>query len=197
MYCTMNAKKKLLSIGLAASLAAIAVAGSSLAYFTDSETQDNEYTIGNVDIVLYESSWGSEEANDLYPGEPVAKDPTVLNDGANPAFVRIKVEGAEQFTFRTNHQEGYNTEKWDLHDGYYYYKGVLEPGVETEALFDQIVLNPETENGNGEQGHILVTAEAIQAQGAAVQWNRVQNMSTVEIANWFENQTQIPYDPEF
>lgn len=190
----MNTKKKILSVGLAASLAAIAVVGSSLAYFTDTDEKDNTFTIGNVDIVLTEPSWnegqdlgGFEvEADDLYPGEAVAKDPTVKNEGANPAFVRVKVEGMENFTYRTDYVEGKLGDGWvDGKDGYFYYDGVLEANATTDALFDQVVLSTETTNGNGETGHILVTAEAVQAQGAKTKWADVENMTVEEIAAWF------------
>lgn len=191
----MSAKKRILSIGLAASLAAVAIAGSSLAYFTDSEEADNTYTIGNVDIVLTEPHWnegqdlgGFEvEADDLYPGEAVAKDPTVKNEGKNPAFVRVKVDGLENFTYRTDYVEGKLGTNWVYNDedGYFYYDGVLAAGDTTDALFDQIVLNTNVGNGNGETGHIMVYAEAVQAQGAKTKWADVQNMEVSEIAAWF------------
>ena len=53
----MNTKKKIFSIALATSLAAVAVVGSSLAYFTDKEEKTNTLTIGNVDIELTEPKW--------------------------------------------------------------------------------------------------------------------------------------------
>ena len=186
----MNAKKKLLSLGLAASLAAVAIAGSSLAYFTDSDTKDNVYSIGNVDIQLVEPAWGTEEADNLYPGEPVKKDPTVVNAGKNPAFVRIKVEGAENFTFRTDWKDGISAD-WTYNDadGWYYYhkegNGVLQPDEATDALFDQIVLNTNVENGNGEANKITVKAEAVQAQGAKTKFVDVEQMTVEEIAAWF------------
>ena len=47
-------KKKLVAILLVVVLAAIAVAGGTLAYFTDTENETNVMTIGNVDITLHE-----------------------------------------------------------------------------------------------------------------------------------------------
>lgn len=187
----MNTKKKVLSLALAASLAAVAVVGSSLAYFTDKDEKDNVYSIGNVDIQLVEPNWGTEEAENMYPGEAVKKDPTVVNAGKNPAFVRVKVTGAEDFTFRTDYKDGISTD-WTYNeaDGYYYYhkdgNGVLQSDKATDALFDQIVLNNDVENGNGEAGHIVVTAEAVQAQGAKTKFADVEKMTVAEIAAWFE-----------
>ena len=196
----MKAKKKILSLALAASLAAVAIVGSSLAYFTDKEEKTNILTIGNVDITLTEPNWdaaGAEEAKEMYPGEAVAKDPTVTNVGANPAFVRVKVEWPKdvELSVRTDYQDDKLGDNWELHtDGYYYYTKVLQMEETTDALFDQIVLSTETTNGDAETPYnIVVTAEAIQAQGAAVQWSRVESMTVAEIAAWFTSQTQIAY----
>ena len=197
----MNAKKKILSVALAASLAAVAVVSSSLAYFTDTDQKDNVFTVGNVDITLTEPNWdatGKKEAEDMYPGEAVAKDPTVTNVGSNPAFVRIKITWPDtpKVTYRTDYVDGKLGNNWVYNedDGYYYYSKVLEAGAApTDALFDQIVLSTETTNGYDGEYDIVVTAEAIQAQGAAAQWSRVETMSVAEIADWFENQDQIPY----
>lgn len=194
----MNTKKKILSIALAASLAAVAVVGSSLAYFTDTDEKDNVYTIGNVDIVLSEPGWdatGEDEAQDMYPGEAVAKDPTVTNVGANPCFVRVKVEGlGDDFTYRTKFQDNKLGDGWSYNaeDEYFYYAKILGTATlpdyssQTTPLFDQIVLNTNVENGNGEAGHIVVTAEAVQAQGAKTKFADVEKMTVAEIADWFE-----------
>ena len=48
-------KKKLLVLGLCVALAAIAIAGASLAYFTDTKSATNTFTVGNVKIDLIES----------------------------------------------------------------------------------------------------------------------------------------------
>ena len=58
----MNAKKKIVSVALAASLAATAIVGGTLAYFTDTDKADNVFTVGNVDIELTEPNWEPEDA---------------------------------------------------------------------------------------------------------------------------------------
>ena len=55
-------KKKLLVLGLCVALAAIAIAGASLAYFTDTKSATNTFTVGNVKIKLLESSLHRENA---------------------------------------------------------------------------------------------------------------------------------------
>ena len=55
-------KKKLTAIFLCVALVAIAIVGASLAYFTDTKTAKNTFTVGNVKIELLESSLHRENA---------------------------------------------------------------------------------------------------------------------------------------
>lgn len=95
----MNAKKKILSVALAASLAAVAVVSSSLAYFTDTETKTNEFTVGNVDITLTEPNWDADLNNkDLIPGKTIPKDPTITVDAdSETAYTFMKVQLSDDF----------------------------------------------------------------------------------------------------
>jgi len=84
------------------------VVGGAIAYFTDTDSQTNTFTIGNVDIDLKEPNWDyaitnsatntnsnnmPDDAEDMMPGESVAKDPTIYNlSTKNPAYVFAKVE---------------------------------------------------------------------------------------------------------
>ncbi len=190
-------KRKIMLVALSLSLIAILAVGGTLAYFTDEDEATNTFTVGNVSIDLTEPLWdaaGSEDAPEVYPGEPLAKDPTVTNDGANPCFVRIQVTGldclapAGMITYRTDYVTGALGTDWVLHtDGYYYYTKVLAAGETTDALFDQIVIPTDLENGDGKtEFDIDVVAQAVQAQGARARWADVQAMTVAEIAAWFE-----------
>lgn len=187
-------KKKIVSLCLAAVLVVMAVAGATVAYFTDTDSKDNTFTVGNVDITLAEPNWessGSVDAPDVYPGEPLAKDPTVTNSGKNPCFVRISVANLDQFgqkgmiTYRTDYVTGKLGTDWVLHtDGYFYYTKVLAVGETTDALFDQIVM-PTGLTGGEAAEDIVVTAQAVQAQGAKPSFAAVETMTVEEIAAWF------------
>lgn len=184
-------KKRIVSICLVVALAAIAITGASLAYFTADDSAENVFTVGNVKIDLTEPNWdaeGAEEAKEMYPGEAVKKDPTVTNTGANPCFVRVKVTFPESpvVTYRTDYVDDKLGENWVEYDGYYYYTKVLEADAMTDALFDQIVLGTDTVNGDATTEYkIPVKAEAVQAQGAKTKWADVQKMTVEEIAAWF------------
>lgn len=187
-------KKKIISIALVVAMIAIIAAGS-FAYFTDNEVKNNEFTVGKVDITLTEPNWetqGKIDADTVYAGEPLAKDPTVtVADNSNPCFVRVKVENLDQFgskgdiTYRTDYVTGKLGENWvEGENGYFYYTKVLEAGQTTDALFDQVVM-PTGLTGGENAEDIVVTAQAVQAQGAKSSWAAVQSMTVAEIAAWF------------
>lgn len=190
-------KKKIVSLVLVAALAFTALVGTTLAYFTDNDDNaKNTFTVGNVEIELTEPKWdasGSEDAPEVYPGEALAKDPTVKNIGANPCFVRVKVDGldclgnAGMITLRTDYVDGKLGDNWVKEGDYYYYNKVLAVGETTDALFDQIVIPTALENGDGKtEYNVIVSAQAVQAQGAkAPNWAAVQGMTVAEIAAWF------------
>lgn len=191
-------KKKLFTVALAVIIAVTAITGASLAYMKDAEETKNVFTVGDVDIILTEPKWdatGKAEAEDAYPGEPLAKDPTITNAGSNPCFVRIKVENLDQYVakygvdglimYRTDYVDGALGTNWVLHtDGYFYYTKVLAVGETTDALFDQIVIPFVLENSEKALS-IDVYAEAVQAQGAKPSFTAVQAMTVEEIAAWF------------
>lgn len=95
-------KKKITAIFLCVALVAIAIVGASLAYFTDTKTATNTFTMGNVQIKLDETNVNdptgdrvTENTYNTYPGAVVTKDPIVHNTGSNAAYIRatVKVEG--------------------------------------------------------------------------------------------------------
>ena len=99
-------KKKLTLVVTCVVLVAAMVIGGTLAYFTDTQTATNTFTMGNVQIKLDEAvvtkdgdTWTAstdrtEKGNnygDVYPGAVLPKDPTVHNRGENSAYIRAKV----------------------------------------------------------------------------------------------------------
>ena len=75
-------KKKLTALCLCVALLAVAVVGASLAYFTDTKSATNTFTVGNVKIDLIESKF-HREGNDN-SGDTSIPDPThkvVAEDG--------------------------------------------------------------------------------------------------------------------
>ena len=104
-------KKKILALSMCIALAAIAIVGASLAYFTDADQATNTFTVGNVKIELIEQQRGEnglvpfEQNKKLYPivgsaqgekdalGMPTAKNyvdkmVTIENIGSEKAYIR-------------------------------------------------------------------------------------------------------------
>ena len=91
-------KKKILVMCLVVALAVTAVVGGTLAYFTDTKSAENTFTMGDVKIVLDETNVADPEGDrvtsneyNVYPGAVVTKDPIVHNTGKNGAYIRATV----------------------------------------------------------------------------------------------------------
>ena len=84
-------KKKLTAIFLCVALAAIAIVGASLAYFTDTKSATNTFTVGNVKIDLIESRF-HRQGNDN-SGDTSIPDPTGTASG-----MKYLKDGAKAFT---------------------------------------------------------------------------------------------------
>lgn len=89
-------KSKLLMLALAISMLAIAVAGATSAYFTDTKNVTNVFTYGNLSITLTEKNAAgatvdvTNVANKIdygviYPGKVIDKSPTVTLDATDAA----------------------------------------------------------------------------------------------------------------
>lgn len=180
-------KKKIISLCLVAALVVVAIAGTSLAYFTDKDAKTNTFTLGNVDIELNEEKWAAPTA--AVPDVEYAKDPVVANIGENDAWIRVDVTLSDAAAFTAaaaKHQitdlatifAGHDETKWTLagepvynnkNDTLtysYYYNTVLAVDESTEPLFTSVTIPAVFDNDDmkeiGADFTIDVTAHAIQ-----------------------------------
>ncbi len=131
-------KKKITALCLCVALLAVAVVGASLAYFTDTDTATNTFTVGNVKIDLIEQQTGENGLEDFGPNKPlvpgkvndgnaVSKIVTVKNTGANDAWVWVEIKvptvlvskdilGASKETFNALHWNSYGYFTTEYHD---------------------------------------------------------------------------------
>lgn len=100
-------KKKITALALVVAILAIAIIGGTLAYFTDTKTATNTFTVGNVKIKLDEQNPGTNERTEtgaaytsVTPGVAYAKDPTVTNTGNNDAWIRVNVTLSNAAAFK-------------------------------------------------------------------------------------------------
>lgn len=87
-------KKKIIAVALCVCMAATAIVGGTLAYFTDTDSKTNTFTTAKVDITLKEEF---EQDSKLVPGtskdgNAVAKVVTVKNESdSENAYVRVHI----------------------------------------------------------------------------------------------------------
>lgn len=173
-----NLKKVLVAASLCAAISATAIAGT-LAYFTDTETKTNTFTVGDLSIILNED-WTPEDGLNIVPGRDMTKQPDVTLTGVN-GYVRIKVEVKAKNSIQQDALDAllageenknisidYNTSQWTKDGDYYYYNSVLANGNTTGDLFTTVSigddLNDELEDIS-EGFDIVLTAYAVQEEG--------------------------------
>ena len=82
--------KKLIVLAIAGVLGIGAIAGGTIAYFTDSDNKTNVITMGHVDVDLEEPGW--ENPDNVQPGNKYMKDPQItVVEGSEDAYLRAKV----------------------------------------------------------------------------------------------------------
>ena len=82
-------KKKIFMITLAACLLVLSIAGSSYAYFTDTDAKSTVFTAGNVDITLTYN----EPAGKFFPGQEYTNiNASIANVGSEDAYVGAIIE---------------------------------------------------------------------------------------------------------
>ena len=99
-------KKKITAIFLCVALVAIAIVGASLAYFSDTDSATNTFTVGNVKIDLIESRYhreGNDNSGDLTIPDPTntASGMKYVTDG-HKAFTDDEIK-ADAETYKTDY----------------------------------------------------------------------------------------------
>ena len=84
-------KKKITAIFLCVALVAIAIVGASLAYFTDTDSATNTFTVGNVKIDLIESRYHRQ-------GSGSSGDTTIPTPSQTASGMKYVSDGATIFT---------------------------------------------------------------------------------------------------
>ena len=185
-------KKKIITSCLVVALLVVGIVGASLAYFTDKDSADNTFTVGNVKIDLTETEWKTPDS--VAPGATYDKNPVVVNTGANDAYIRVDVTitdwaafkaaaAAHEITDLSTIFAGHDENKWtrvsikedtatDTATYSYYYNAKLVKDTSTEALFTSVTIpaaftsaDMEAIAGTDGQFSIKIVAHAIQADG--------------------------------
>jgi predicted ribosomally synthesized peptide with SipW-like signal peptide len=175
-------KLKLVSLLTLAAIL-LAAAGGSIAYFTATGTAANVIAAGNVNIALHDetasgSAFSQEGLSALMPGDTADKIVYVENTGDNAFYTRVKLycsartPGGSALSF-DNIALNIDTVHWQSGtDGWYYYSAAVEQGAQTEPLFTEVTLLPETGNDYMDADvSIRIVAQAVQkANNGATVW---------------------------
>lgn len=170
-------------------LLAIATVGATYAYFTNSKTFDNLFTVnGGYNPEITEEF---ESPDNWTPGEEITKKITVRNNTGNvPIAVRVRYteewKSSTGTTLSGNLADGtraaiinYATDlntKWKKVGEYYYYYQTIPAGQTSSSFIESVTLSTRLDSTNdanyvGGTYKLTITAETIQATGAASEWS--------------------------
>ena len=185
-------KKK--SIAVAIVLLLVLLIGGLVAYFTDTDTKTNVFTIGDGIDISITDTWTAANGQNLHPGATVAKKPAIKNDSTTTtAYVFMKVDvpcyaatgttvNTPLFTFTTKtgwtliNTPTVNTSTKTI--SYVYAYGTasamtsLAANTTTGTLFDSVTLAPTLTAAQKATApsttNIVVTGYGIQTDGLSV-----------------------------
>lgn len=180
-------KLKFLAISLVAIVLTFSTQGT-LAYYTTVGKATNVVTSGNVKLKIHErTDQGTafpEEGVYILPGDIVSKEVSVENICKHPFYLRVKVVygvNSEELSTEDCFKLNINEENWQYHEGWYYYKGIVEPGQTTPNVFSHVeIVGSKVDNSYiGKTLTLTVVAHAVQSEN-----NPVNGTNTFEASGW-------------
>lgn len=145
----------------------------TLAYYSTVGTASNVVTSGDVQFIIHEKTdAGTDFPKDgvyVMPGDIVSKRVSIESDCNHPFYLRVKmVYGVDsrELTAEDCFKLNIDTESWVFHDGWYYYKGIVEPGETTPDVFSHVeIVGSKVDNSYiGKTLTLTVKAQAVQSE---------------------------------
>ncbi len=160
----------------------------TLAYYQTVGKATNVVTSGNIQFMIHEKTdSGTEfpkEGVYVIPGDIVSKKVSIESDCEHPFYLRVKIvygvnsqELSSEDCFKLNINEQY----WELHDGWYYYKGIVGPHETTPNVFShvEIVGSKVDSSYIGKTLTLTVDAQAVQSEN-----NPITDGNTYTASGW-------------
>ncbi len=170
-------KIKIAVVALAAMVMTL-LSQTTLAYYQTVGKATNVVTSGNIQFKIHEKTDSGtpfpQEGVYIVPGDIVSKQVSIENDCEHPFYLRVKIvygvnsqELTSEDCFKLNIQET----NWELHDGWYYYKGILNPGEITPNVFSHVeIVGAKVDNSYiGKTLTLTVNAQAVQSENNPIQ----------------------------
>lgn len=165
-------KLKIAVVALAATALTFLSQGT-LAYYQTVGKATNVVTSGNIQFIIHEmTDQGTkfpEEGVFIMPGDVVSKKVSIESDCDHPFYLRVRMiysTNAQDLTPEDCLKLNINEEYWVLHDGWYYYKDVVNPGETTANVFSHVeIVGAKVETGHiGKTLSLTVNAQAVQSE---------------------------------
>lgn len=161
---------------------------ASLAYYSTVGKATNVVTSGNIQFIIHETTdQGKEfpkEGVYIVPGDIVSKKVTIESDCNHPFYLRVKMVygvDSQELTAEDCFKLNINEEHWELHDGWYYYKGIVEPNETTPYIFSHVeIVGSKVDNSYlGKTLTLTVKAQAVQSEN-----NPITDGNTYTASGW-------------
>ena len=160
----------------------------TLAYYSTVGKATNVVTSGNIQFIIHEKTDAGtdfpKEGVYIVPGDIVSKRVSIESDCEHPFYLRVKIvygvdskELSAEDCFKLN----INEEFWEQHDGWYYYKGIVNPGETTPNIFSHVeIVGAKVDNRYiGKTLQLTVVAQAVQSEN-----NPIDGDDTFTASGW-------------
>ena len=180
-------KMKIFVASLVAAMMAF-ISTSTLAYYSTVGKATNVVTSGNIQFIIHEmTDQGKEfptEGVYIVPGDIVSKKVSIESDCEHPFYLRVKMVygvDSQELTAEDCFKLNINEEYWELHDGWYYYTGIVNPGETTPDVFSHVeIVGSKVDNSYlGKTLTLTVKAQAVQSEN-----NPISDGNTYTASGW-------------
>lgn len=184
----MNRVKFKIFIVALAALALAFLNQETLAYYSTVGKATNVVTSGNIQFIIHEKTdQGTDfpaEGVYIVPGDIVSKQVSIESDCEQPFYLRVKIVygiDSQVLSAEDCFKLNINEADWELHDGWYYYKGIVEPGQTTPNVFSHVeIVGSKVDNSYlGKTLTLTVNAQAVQSKN-----NPIENGMTHTAKGW-------------
>lgn len=167
-----KSKAKILIVSLLA-IAITLMSGTTLAYYSKVGKATNVVTSGNIRFIIHETTDQGmefpEEGVYIVPGDVISKEVRIESDCDHPFYLRVKLVygvDSEELPAEDCFKLNINEQDWELKDGWYYYKGIVEPHETTPYIFSHVeMIGSEMDNSYlGKTLSLSVDAQAVQSE---------------------------------
>ena len=164
---------------------------NTTAYYSTVGKATNVVTSGNIRFIIHEKTdQGIDfptEGVYVVPGDVVSKQVTIENDCSHPFYLRVKIVygiNSNELSAEDCFKLKINDEHWKLHDGWYYFTGVVEPGAVTPNVFSHVeIVGSKMDNAYiGKTLSLTVKAQAVQSEN-----NPITDGNTYTAFGWPDN----------